>query len=63
MEKKVNDVEFYTWRAKEFPKVREHLRLGQAFLNHFLPSQCDPELFYEENDKVAYALITGRYIG
>lgn len=63
VEKKVKELDFYTWRAKEYFKVRDTLRLGQAFLNHFFPHHCDPTLFYCEDDKKCYAMIMEHYIG
>jgi hypothetical protein len=43
--------------------ARRGYRFGQAWINEYLPAnQADPEIFYEEGDEKAYALIMKRYV-
>jgi hypothetical protein len=39
------------------------IRFGQAWVNEFLPANlADPEVFYELDEKRAYALIVNKYV-
>ena len=46
-----------------FHKDPQGLRLGQAFINKFLPGVTDPALFYEENQTKAINYIYTHYVG
>ena len=47
------------WRSD----LKDHLRLGQAFINEVLPSNVmDPDLFHERNPNIAEEKIYARYI-
>lgn len=57
---KLSDYESFVikWHLGLFPGQR----LGQAFMNEFLPDQADSEVFYEEDPGKANAKIKGKYV-
>lgn len=62
---KVDANKYSAWSVRYFlsrARQQNNLRLGQAFMNEFLPRHADPELFYCTDNARAMDLIFRRYI-
>lgn len=59
--KKVTNEEAYQF-YQEWEKNKNHLRFGQAFLNHFFPDVVDSDLFYSESLEFSWGIIIVRYL-